>query len=115
MPRQTLPKTTAPGAYAGEWEEVVWTAADPTDKEQFTVTGREVLLIRNTSADTPYHATITSVDDPFGRSEDISAVDIPFGDTVVWGPTRLEGWQQSDGNLYLEAENAAIEFAVVTI
>lgn len=115
MARQTLAKTTAPGAYAGEWTAVTFTAANPTDKEQFALTGREIVLIRNTSADTPYYVTITSVDDPFGRSEHITQIDIAFGATVVWGPTALEGWRQSDGNLYLEAENADIEYAVITI
>lgn len=115
MARQTLPKTTAPGAYSGAWADVTWTAADSTDKEQFALTGRELVLIRNTSEDTPYYVTITSVDDPTGRSRHISQVDIPFGDTVAWGPTAVDGWRQTDGNLYLEAENAAIEYAVITL
>lgn len=115
MPRQTLTKSTAPGAYSGSWAAVTWTAAETTDKEQFAITGRELLLIRNTSEDTPYHVTITSVDDPTGRTRHISQVDIAFGATVVWGPVALTGWQQIDGNLYLEAEDAAIEYAVITL
>lgn len=115
MPRQTLVKTTAPGSYSGAWAAVTWTPAIVADKEQIAITGRELLLIRNTSADTPYYVTIESVNDRFGREEDITQVDIAFGATVVWGPVALEGWQQTDGFLYLEAENTAIEYAVVAL
>lgn len=115
MPRQTLTKTTAPGAYSGAWTAVTFTAAIFADKEQFALTGRELLLIRNTSADTAYYVTITSVDDPTGRSRDITTIDIAFGATVVWGPTKVDGWKQTDGNLYLEAENTAIQYAVITL
>lgn len=116
MARQILTKTAAPGAYAGSWTEVTFTAADASNKEQFALTGKELLLMRNTSADTNYYVTIESTaTQGTNRESDITEVDIPFGDVVVWGPTALDGWQQTDRNLYLEAENAAIEFAVITL
>lgn len=115
MPRQVLPQIKAPGSYSGSWTAVTWTAADPTDKEEIVLTGRQLLLIRNTHADTDYYVTINSVDNQWGRSEDIHQVDIGDGEMVVWGPIALDGWQQPGGLLFLEAENAAIEYAVITL
>lgn len=112
MARQELTATSAPGAYAGESAAVTMTAADTTDKEQFTLTGRELLLIHNTGG-SPASWTATSVDDPFGRSEDITTEAIAAGAIHVYGPTRLEGWAQTDGKFYLEASSADVEFGII--
>lgn len=91
------------------------TAADTSNKNSFPLTGREVVIAHNTGA-SAYTVTITSVDDRYGRSEDISAESIAAGDIRVYGPgLALEGWQQTDGSLYLEANNAAVKFGVLRL
>jgi hypothetical protein len=115
MPRQTLTKTTAPGSYGGAFVELTMTAADTDDFEQFTLTGREIVVVTNTSADTNYYVTVTSVDDTFGRSEDITQQDIAFGETWIWGPVAIAGWQQTNGYLYMAGENAALKFGIITL
>jgi hypothetical protein len=114
MPRVTLTKTNAPGAYAGTSTAVTLTAADTTNKEQFSLTGRELLLIHNTGG-SAYTWTATSVDDRLGRSENVAAESIAAGAIRVFGPIALEGWQQTDGNIYIEASNAAVQFGVIVI
>ncbi len=115
MARTAITKTTAPGAYGGAWEELTLAAADVENGNNFVLTGREILVMYNSSADTAYYVTLTSVDDRFGRSEDITQVDIPFGDYMIFGPIPLEGWQQTDGTFYVDAENAAILLGVIVL
>lgn len=115
MARTALTPITAPGAYGGAWTEISFTAADVANMNLFQLTGRELLLMYNSSADTAYWVTLTSVDDSFGRQEHITQVDIPFGDYMMFGPIAIPGWQQTDGAFYLAAENAAILFAVIRL
>jgi hypothetical protein len=93
-----------------------WTAADTVNQNQCDITGKEVLLAWNTDAVTAYTVTVNSVPDPqLGRSGDITSYSIPAG-TVCWiGPMPTVGWQQSNGKLYFQANNAAVKFAVVKI
>lgn len=114
MPRQTLTKTTSPGPNPTAGVAVTMTAADTVNKEQFALTGREVLIIQNTGA-SAYTYTITSVADPYNRTGHITAQSIAAGAIHVIGPLGLEGWRQTDGNLYLEANNAAVKYGVITL
>lgn len=114
MARQNVTKTTLLGAYTGASVALTETAADTTNKEQFALTGREVLLIHNTGGSS-YTWTATSVDDRLGRSEDIATESIAAGAIRVWGPITTEGWQQTDGNIYVEASNTAVKFGVITL
>lgn len=88
-------------------------AADATNFEQVTLTGREVVYAWNTSADTPYTVTFTSVADSFGRTGDITTYNIPFGEIHRFGPFPANGWAQSNGKLYFKASNVAVKFAIV--
>lgn len=115
MARQSLTKTSGTGRYPTAGVAVTMTAANTTDKEQFALTGREVILIHNTGASSRTY-TITSVADPFtGRSGDVSAVSIAAGAIHCIGPMGPDGWRQTDGNLYLEANNAEVKFGVYTL
>lgn len=93
---------------------MTFTAANTTDKEQYAISDGDVILVWNTSADTAYTYTITSVADPtYGRTGDITANSIAFG-TIEALRVGLEGWRQTDGKVYLEANNTAVKFAVLT-
>jgi hypothetical protein len=92
---------------------VTWTAADATNLNQFLLTGREILLARNTGAGART-VTVTSAPDALGRTGHITADSIAAGATHVYGPwPNLTGWIQSDGMLYFEGSHAEIEFAVL--
>lgn len=114
MARTTLTRSTAPGSYGAAGAAVTFTAADVANKNQFTATGRELVIARNSGA-SAYTITITSAPDPYGRTGHITAESIAAGETKVFGPFKRSGWQQTDGFFYLEASNAAVLFGIVVL
>ena len=114
MPRIDIPVTTAPGGYSGASAAVTFTTADTVNFNQFSLTGREVVLIRNNGVGAATW-TATSVDDRLGRREDITAESIAAGATRVFGPASAEGWRQTDGKFYLQASSADVSFAVIRL
>lgn len=115
MARATLTKTTAPGGYAAAATLLTETAANISDLNQFRASGSDLLIVHNTSTDTPYTFTITSAADPYGRSGTITAQAIAQGTIYVFGPMAPLGWVQSDGYVYCAASNAAVKFGVVAL
>ena len=115
MARTALTKTTIPTPYAGAGVAVSMDAADTSNQNKVAFTGREIVIAWNSGLSTRT-VTITSVDDRFGRSEDISAENIAAGAIRVYGVgLALEGWQQTDGSLYLQANNAEVKFGVLVL
>lgn len=117
MARTNLTKTTALGAYgsyAVNAADLTMAAADVANKNQFTATGKDLIVAHNTGA-SAYTVTISSAPDPYGRSGDITAYSLGAGEYAVFGPMELTGWMQTDGKIYLEAENAAVKFGVVAL
>lgn len=116
MVRTAVTTTTAPGAYGGAWTELTLAAGDVANGNDFTLTGREILVMYNSSADTAYYVTLTSVAAAgTNRTGDITEVDIPFGEYHIFGPIGLDGWQQTDGKFYVNVENAAILLGVIRL
>jgi hypothetical protein len=119
MARTELTPTTPKGPYpalppAADSLDFAWAAADVANKNQFTSSGRDLLLVNNTGA-SAYTVTITSIADALGRTGDISAYSLAAGDFAVFWVGAQAGWQQTDGKVYLEANNAAVKFAIVRI
>ena len=114
MARQTLTKTNAPGGYSGSGTAVTMTAADATNKEEFVSTGRELVIAQNTGVGART-VTINSVDDSFGRAEDITAESIAAGAIRVYGPFPTAGWQQSGGKINLEASHAEVKWGIIVL
>jgi hypothetical protein len=59
--------------------------------------------------------TITSANDPYGRTKDLTALSLKPGE--VWCSARLplSGWRQSDGYVYVDGSSTSIEFAVLDL
>lgn len=117
MPRQTHTVKVLPGAFpslplAANAVDVPHVAADVANKEQVALTGREIVLVRNDDVGAQT-VTFTSTPDEKGRSGDITAYSVGAGETAMFGPFGLKGWQQADGNLYFEASDAGMMIAVV--
>lgn len=94
---------------------LVWTAADTTNFNAFAMSGNDLLLAWNSGA-SPYTVTITSAPDPnYGRTKDITTEAIAAGTIRCYGVPQTAGWQQTDGNLYVQASNAAVLFAVISL
>jgi hypothetical protein len=117
MARTALTKTTILGAYgdytAADSADIVFDAGDVGNGNYFTFTADEILLAWNTGG-SPYTITIDSVDDPFGRQEDIETYSIGAGEIAVFGPFKAVGWEQGDGNINVDVSNVAVELAVLT-
>ena len=84
------------------------------DGAGFAMSGRELLIVRNPTAGA-LTATITSVADRRKRTGNITAYSIGAGELAVFGPFPPEGWQQSDGQLYIAGSAAGLEFAVLRL
>ena len=114
MARTDLTPITIPTRWSVTPIALTWTAADAVNGNQFTLSGDEVVLVRNDDAGAQT-VTVTSTPDFLGRSGDIDAVSIPAGEYRVLQRFPVEGWQQNDGKLYLSASSANIFFAVIKL
>lgn len=102
------------GSYAADAADLPMTAADVANMNQFTASGRDLVVAHNTGG-SAYTVTITSSPDPYGRSRDIATYSLGAGEYAVFGPFELTGWVQTDGKVYLQASNAAVKFGVVAL
>lgn len=114
MPRTTLTKTTAPGAYTHAGTLLTMTAADASNGNQFVATGKDLIVAYN-SAGLTYTITVTSSADPYGRTKDITAENITAGQYKIFGPLETVGWIQSDGKIYITASNAGVYLGIVAL
>jgi hypothetical protein len=93
--------------------DLVETAADATEKQETSISGREIIVAHNTGVGART-VTFTSVAH-LGRTGDITAYSIGAGEIAVFGPFKAVGWRQSNGKLYYEASHADVKFAVIAI
>jgi hypothetical protein len=112
--------TIAPQALSGKWptalSALTFTACDASNGNQCKLTGSELLVAFNSHASTAYTLAVSAVPDPVtNRDGDISATSIAAGAFKMIGPLAPEGWRQSDGYLYFDAENAAVKVAVIKL
>jgi len=118
MPRTTLTKTALQGPYptlpvTADALDVTFAAADVSNKNQFAPTGDDVIIAWNSGA-SPYTITITSFADDKNRTGDVSTYSLAAGDIASFR-IKTPGWKQTDGYVYLEASNAAVKFAVLSL
>jgi len=113
MARTTLtPTSIAGGSSVGVgFQEFTWTDADVANGNQFVSTGKEILLARNTNADSPLvdrkvtmHKTNGQIEHTLGGGEYLTSGQIP-----------TTGWQQGDTYCYINGDHADIEFAVLVM
>lgn len=115
MARTELTVTTlqgAYGAYGANEADVTMAAADVANGNTVEMQEGDILLAHNTGG-APYYLTIDGVADPYGRDTGIEQYDIDADELAVFGPYQFPGWRQSDGGLYIDAENAAIRLGVL--
>ena len=113
MARTALTPIDAPASYATGGAALTWTAADPTNKNEVILTGREILLARNDDA-AAQTVTVHSVGDPYSRTGDASR-EIAAGEYGVFQMFPTCGWQQSNGKLNIDAASANVKFAVLRL
>ncbi len=98
----------------GDAADLIFLAADVANMEQTALTGKEMILARNVGGG-PFTITVTSVNDPFNRTNDIVTYSLGVGEFAIFGPFDRTGWKQVGGFLFFQADNVAIEFAVIRI
>lgn len=99
----------------GDAADITFLAADVGNFEQFVTTGKELILARNVGGG-PFTITINSVNDPFNRTNDVTAYSLGVGEIAIFGPFDRTGWKQAGSSfIFFEANNVAIEFAVIRI
>jgi hypothetical protein len=87
-------------------------ASDAVNGNKFVASGQEIIIAQNTDA-SAHTFTVASVADHLGRTQDITAYSVPANSSVAIQMSALEGWKQSDGNVYLNSSDATLKFAVV--
>lgn len=104
------------GAPAADSLDLLLTAADTTNLNSATFSGREVLIAQNSGA-SPYTVTLSSApDSKLGRTGDVATYSLAASEIAIFYPGQAEGWRQSaDGKLYFQASNIAVKFAVIKL
>lgn len=115
MPRTTIAAQSVVNEYPTALTAITFTAADVANMNQTPWTGSEVILARNVHATTTYTITLTSVADSHGRSGTISAENIVALSQKAIPILGADGWRQTDGFIYFQANNASVEFAVLKV
>ena len=108
-----IPVTTGPTPYPTAAKEFTWTASTPAG-DTVNISGDVILLIYNSSADTPYDYTINGEPDEMGRDVTITA-ELGFGEYAIFGPIPAPGWRTASGLLSIASENAAILYAAIAL
>jgi hypothetical protein len=118
MARTAITITVAEGPYgdytAGDADLTVATA-DVDDKNKVTFSGSKILLIAHNTDAGAHDITVSSVADEFGRTGDITDYSLGADEYAVFGPFVANGWKQSDGALYFEADDATVKFGIVEL
>jgi hypothetical protein len=114
MPRTALTPITGVLTNPTAGVTLTFTAADTSNGNKVALTGKELILVQNSGA-SAYTVTVTSAPDSLGRTKDIVAESIAAGVIKAFGVPQVEGWRQTDGTLSLDANNAAIKFAVIRL
>ena len=119
MPRTDLTPVEIVGPYPSLQPTALsldhaFAAADVANGNQFAASGDDILLVKNNGGAAAYYFTITSKEDELNRTGDIDQYDVGI-DLYSAFKIKNKGWRQSDGNIYLDAENVAIEFAILRL
>lgn len=93
---------------------VTMTACDSTNGNQYTYTGRDVLVMQNT--DTSAHAiTVNTIADPYGGTNTtLTSYSLPASSISAVQMKYSQGWSQTGGVIQIAAcSSSLIKFAVL--
>lgn len=114
MARTLLPTTPAATPNPSAGVALTLTAGDVANGNAIPWTGKEIIVIQNSHASTTYTFTVTSAPDASGRLGDITSENIVAGAVKTIGPLADIGWRQTDGQIYISVNNAAVKIGVIT-
>lgn len=118
MPRTALTVQTLkgphPGTVAADALDIVWTAADDANLNDFLYTGREIILVRNDNVGAQT-ITLTSKLSSLQRLGTVLDYSLAAGEYAAFWAGDIAGWLQSDGKFYLEASANDVFFAILRL
>ena len=119
MGRTTLTRTTPLGPYptlqpAADALDLLLTAADVANNNQILLDGPMIIVAHNSGA-SARTLTLTSAVDSQNRTGDISAYSIGAGEVACFKLDQVGGWKQTDGYLYLQANNAEVKIGAIRL
>jgi len=82
--------------------------------DTFKPTGRELLEIENTGAGA-HTFTLTTVTDPQGRTNDVTAYSLGAGLKAYFWFGATSGWKDGSGNVSLTGSNAELVATIIKI
>lgn len=113
MARTALVPVVLPKPYDMVPLALPFVAADAVNFNSFPHTGKQVLIAFNSDV-AVHNVTAHSVADSHERVGD-SVLAVPAGEYVVFQEFPADGWRQADGNIWVDADNAAVKLAVITL
>jgi hypothetical protein len=102
-----------PGTVAANALDFVYTTADNVNFDQFAFTGRELIIVRNTTGGA-LTVTFESVADPQGRTSDITTYSVGAAEQAVFWVGNLVGWNNA-GQFFMRSSAATMDYAVIRI
>ena len=95
--------------------DIDWTAAGGANViDSVTSTGRELLLVRGSSAGVS-GVTLYTVVDQYGRKNDIAAYVLGVSETAAFWIGNTVGWRDATGAVKIEASTTCVDWAVLRI
>lgn len=101
------------GVVADDWE-LPFEALDDVNGNVVKSTGTEILVFQNTAVGAQT-VTLTAAPDAYGRTGAITAYSLDPDEVVTTEVLRSEVWAQADGNIYIDASDAAVKVAVLRL
>lgn len=93
-------------------QDVTFDPGDEVNGNDVQLTGGEFVLVDNTDAGAQT-ITITAAPDSIGRAGAITAYALAAGIRALFGPFPVQQWRQSDGMLYIDVSDPAVELAIL--
>lgn len=94
--------------------DLTFTACDPSNGNTVTITGKELVHVRNDHGSLAKTVTFTLKTDEYGRAGAVTAYSLAASEQAVFGPFPLAAWAQSTANdLYINGESTDIKLAIV--
>lgn len=92
---------------------IAFTTADSVNFDQFDLTGRELIIVRNSTAGA-LTVTFESAVDPYRRTGDITAYTIGIGLFAAFWVGQLPGWNQA-GQFFFRSSASTMDYAIIRI
>jgi hypothetical protein len=92
---------------------IVPVAMDASNGNSFQASGSEILFFQNSDS-SPHTITITSVADPYGRTDaSLTAYSIASSGFAFIEMKQLQGWLETGALVYLATSSALVKVAVL--